>query len=230
MAARVAILFRALEPWAELGPESISRLVEAGDIHEFSNRSTIQTRHENAGDLLMPLTGEVVVRLGASAKRGLVCGVRGPGQPVVEGLGWRRFGPHTAQMVARGRVELHRVPASALDAILEADPRVSDCLLTTVNRRLADLQRQIEEIVTLPVDVRVARFIVREARQIGADHAERKPIPRRYDVDTVAGLLGTVREEVTRAHTRLTRQGLLAFDRRTYVVQDWPALRRLAGL
>jgi CRP/FNR family transcriptional regulator len=118
------------------------------------------------------------------------------------------------------------IPRRDLEALLEASPAFARALLSVVARRVRALVELVEEVTLHGVPERLAAFLFAHARREGADGASPFAIVRSLAVETVAGRLGTVREEVQRALRLLADEKIIELSRREIVVVDLARLER----
>ncbi len=130
-------------------------------------------------------------------------------------------GPYPAHAEAELDSETLALPQAALEALLDARPRLSRALLGTRGRRLRKLVGLIERLSFQEVVQRLALVLV--------DRAD-AGVP--FDLPTNAELaasLGTVPELASRNLSRLAQQGLVRLDGRRVIDVDLGGLRALAS-
>ena len=107
-------------------------------------------------------------------------------------------------------------PRRDLDALLASNGPFAGAFLVLVAKRVRALVELVEGIVLRGVP----------ERREGASQGEPFAITRSLAVETVAGRLGTVREEVQRALRLLADEKIIALSRREIVILDLERLER----
>ena len=97
-------------------------------------------------------------------------------------------------------------------------------LLRLVSRRLKRMVDLAEDLALKAVHNRLASFLFTNAIREGATSDAPFTLERDLALETVAGRIGTVREEVSRALNEFKKQGLIDFTRKEITILDLPAL------
>jgi CRP-like cAMP-binding protein len=106
---------------------------------------------------------------------------------------------------------------------LRASPEVGIALLRELSRRLRRADEQIGSLVLLDVNGRVAELMLRLADEEGSER-----ITRKLTHATIAQMIGSSRETVSRTMRELQDRGLLKVTRQDITVTDRPGLQALA--
>lgn len=134
--------------------------------------------------------------------------------------------PHDAQ--AHGETTLLCVPRADFLDLLARHRDLAEALLRLNCGRVRALSGQLDEVVRLPLAVRVARQLRLLLRGYGVPQGEGRRIGLRLAQEDLAQLLGASRQRVNGALRALERDGIVALDARGIVVRDAAALDRAA--
>jgi CRP-like cAMP-binding protein len=109
-----------------------------------------------------------------------------------------------------------------------AHPQISLAALKTLARRLRNCAALVETLSLHDVDRRLARLLLDQARL----HGTRKGTRIEFDIgmthQQIAARIGSVREVVSRAFSRLQQAGHVTADGKRIVILDEPAFRAWA--
>ncbi len=108
---------------------------------------------------------------------------------------------------------------------LQDSPRIALGLLQALSRRLRRADDKIGGLVLLDVHGRVARLLLELA-----DEHDGARIPRKVTHHTIAQMIGSSRETVSRTIREFQDKGLIEVSRKDIAIQDRPQLEQLAGL
>lgn len=106
---------------------------------------------------------------------------------------------------------------------LRASPEVAIALLRELSRRLRRADDQIGSLVLLDVNGRVAELLLRLADEEGSEK-----ITRKLTHATIAQMIGSSRETVSRTMRDLQDRGLIAVTRQDITLTDRPGLAGLS--
>jgi CRP/FNR family transcriptional regulator len=131
--------------------------------------------------------------------------------------------------VARTTTELSRLPNRTVVELIGRSPELACAVMSSMRFCLEHTSDVLFNVSLRSVEERLAAFVMSEVERQRGKSKSPQVIERRLDVGTIASMLGTVREEITRAQARLRERGVLDIDRRRVTVLDPDALERLAG-
>jgi CRP/FNR family transcriptional regulator len=214
LAALQRIRYLTGVPDAELGAllgASVLRLVRRGQ--------TIFEEGAPADGIVVVLAGRVKLVRRSRGGREQILHAEGPGATLAE-VPTFDGGGYVATAVAVDDARLLVVPRAALMALCRRNQSVALGVIAVLARRLRGFAGLIEDLALRDVTARVAAWLAAEA---GADGAV--PSATR---DEIAARVGTVRELVSRALTRLVRAGVVERRRRALRVRDAARLNAIA--
>jgi CRP/FNR family transcriptional regulator len=111
-----------------------------------------------------------------------------------------------------GRDDFHR--------LLLEQPRIAQAALKVLATRLRNCASLVETLSLHDVDRRLARLILLEARTRGRPTGRGMEVEYTLTHQQVASRIGSVREVVSRAFSRLQQAGLVRVDGKTIVIPD----------
>jgi CRP-like cAMP-binding protein len=199
------------------------RLVAAAVLRPLAARQPLFSRGDDADGLYAVLDGAIRVSGSSEAGREALL-------TLLEPPGW--FGeistfdgqPRTHDAVAETEALVLHVPGAALDEILEAEPRWwRDLgLLVTSKLRLAFVA--MEDMVLLPIGVRLARRLALMAEGYGEREHERRTV--QLSQEQLAQMLATSRQTANQLLKDLEARGLIRLSYGSIEILDLEGLRR----
>ena len=131
--------------------------------------------------------------------------------------------PRSAHVIAMEDSTVLALRREDFRARLRNSPEVAIALLRELSRRLRRADDQIGSLVLLDVNGRVAELLVRLADEEGGDR-----ITRKLTHATIAQMIGSSRETVSRTMRELQDRGLVAVTRQEITLTDRPGLGALS--
>jgi CRP/FNR family transcriptional regulator, cyclic AMP receptor protein len=117
-----------------------------------------------------------------------------------------------------------------LERIIEQKPQVGIRLVHMLSERLRSYEARMEDITLKDVPARLANIILLLCEEEGVMAPRREiKIPHHYTHERLGTMIGSNREAVTRAFSKLQDEGAIELRRRLIYVQDIDALRRVAN-
>ncbi len=115
-----------------------------------------------------------------------------------------------------------------LERLVLEYPRVGLRMIRVLGERLRLCEARLEDIGRKDVPARLASLLLQLAESEGVMTSEGPMIPARYPHRQLATMIGTSRESVTRAFSRLRKAGAVELRHRHVHVKDVEALERAA--
>jgi CRP/FNR family transcriptional regulator, cyclic AMP receptor protein len=206
---------------------------EAADLHAAGRRRaygpgvTLFHEGDDAGPVVVLLTGRVKVStLGGSGREAIVA-VRGPGDLIGE-LSAIDGGPRSATVTTLEPTEVLLVAGSAFARFLETHLRIALVLLRMVAGRLRYADSQQAQFATQDVVGRVATRLLELGARFGVADGERIEIELPLSQEELAAWTGSSREAVSKALQQLRTLHIVETGRKHITVLDPDALRRRA--
>jgi CRP-like cAMP-binding protein len=183
-------------------------------------RGSVIVFEEDPGDALYVVAaGQVKVVLVAEDGREVILSVLGPGSFFGE-MAILDEGPRSAHVIAMEESNLLILRRDDFHARLRAMPEVAISLLKEISRRLRRADEKIGSLVLLDVNGRLAHLLLRLADEERGDR-----ITRRLTHHTIAQMIGSSRETVSRAMRALVGRNVIEVTRTAILLRDRGALR-----
>ena len=209
-------LFHSL-PEAEIAP--------FGDLmreRSYPKGSVILFEDDPGDALYVVASGQVKVVLIGEDGREVILSVLGEGTFFGE-MALLDDEPRSAHVIAMEDSVVLALRREDFRARLRASPEVGIALLKELSRRLRRADDQIGSLVLLDVNGRVAELLVRLATEEGGER-----ITRKVTHATIAQMIGSSRETVSRTMRELQDRGLIAVTRQDITLTDRPGLQSLS--
>jgi len=196
-----------------LPPDGIAALAGRCALRDARRGATIFEEGAEATGLWVILAGRVKLVRTSPRGREQVLHVESAGATLAE-VALFDGGGYVASAVAAEDSRLLFVPRDALVALCLREPRVALGVIDVLARRLRTFASLIEDLSLRDVTSRLARFLLAESRRTGSR------VVLTGTRDEVAARLGTVRELVSRALSRLGAAGVIEVRGRQIMVKD----------
>jgi CRP/FNR family cyclic AMP-dependent transcriptional regulator len=210
--------------FAHLSEEEIAAI--AGVMREkvYPQNSVIVFEDDPGDAMYVVASGQVKVVLVGDDGREVILSVLGAGDffgemALIDDL------PRSAHVIAMEDSKLIVLYRDDFFRCLEQSPRIALGLLRALSRRLRRADDKIGGLVLLGVHGRIARLLIELA-----DQGDGSVISRRITHHTIAQMVGTTRETVSRTIKDLADRQLVDVTRKTIEIRDRPGLEAAAGL
>ncbi len=117
-----------------------------------------------------------------------------------------------------------------LERLVRGNPEVGIKMIRVLSERLRLCETRLEDVTLKEVPARLASLILQLAASEGIMTHEGPQIPTHYTHRQIATMIGSSRETVTRAFTKLRRAGAVELKDRHIYVKDTEALKHAAEL
>jgi CRP-like cAMP-binding protein len=208
---------------------------EAADLHAAGRRRsygahvTLFHEGDDAGPVVVLLSGRVKIATIGGAGREAIMAVRGPGDLIGE-LSAIDGGPRSGTVTTLEPADALLVPGSAFATLLERRPRIALVILRMIAGRLRYADSQQTQYATHDVVGRVAQRLVELGERFGETAGDgRIEIALPLSQEELASWTGSSREAVSKALQLLRSLHIVETGRKHITVLDPDALRRRAG-
>lgn len=220
-------LLRDVPVLVHLPAPDLQALAEAAEVRKVARGAHLFSEGDRAEGLFVVRTGEMkLVKSGRDQREQIIYLAR-PARPIIEGV---RFdgGNYPASAIAMRQGSVLLISNQVIAALGEKRPSIYKAVIDLRARRTDRNLRLVSDISLRTVPARLASFLcwlVAERRARGEDP---RHLVRDLTTETVAGRLGTVREEISRGLALLERQGALKVTPDMIEVLDAEKLESIA--
>lgn len=213
--------------FAGLSPQDRDALERRASLRKFAVGETLFAQGETGDELFVIIKGRVKVWRTSEDGGALTLTLLGRDQPIGT-LGAAEDRCNHATATAVTQVETLSWPVEGLRQLMEHNPVLTANVLRTVTNYAEQLIERLEEVASVPVELRIARTLLRMARRIygeaAADGCE-LPLSRQDLAELTSATLPTV----SRIMSRWRGDKLIAGTRGRVKLLDTTALKRIAG-
>jgi CRP-like cAMP-binding protein len=207
----------------DLSEAELARFAEVTREREYPRNSVILFEDDPGDALYIVSAGQVKVVLIGEDGREVILSVLGDGDFFGE-MSLIDDEPRSAHVIAMKDSQLLVLRRDDFQAQLQQHPSVALKLLRVVVQRLRRADEKIGSLVLLDVNGRVAQLLLDLAEESGGPR-----ITRKLTHHTIAQMIGSSRETVSRAMRELVERGLIEVSRREITITNGDALRALTG-
>lgn len=202
-------------------------LVEAAKLRKVPRNDALFQQGQEAEGLFVVRSGEIKVTRVAGDGREQIFYIARPGRPIVEGV---RFdaGAYPASAVALRPTTAWLVANPVLQKLGTQRPAIFTALVDLRAKRADRNMVLITDLSLRTVPARLASFICTLMAVESSHGGDPTAFARELTTETVAGRLGTVREEVSRALALLEREGALRVSPQRIEIIDSDRLKSIA--
>ena len=216
-------VLRRVPLFSDLSEADLQRFAEVAREREYPKNSVILFEDDPGDALYIVSSGQVKVVLIGEDGREVILSVLGDGDFFGE-MALIDDEPRSAHVIAMKDSQLLVLRRDDFQAQVEQHPKIALKLLRVLVERLRRADEKIGGLVLLDVNGRVARLLLDMADEGGSAR-----ITRRLTHHTIAQMIGSSRETVSRAMRELVDRGLIEVSRREIVVKAREALEAMAG-
>lgn len=209
--------------FSQLSPADLQRVIEVAREKSYPRNSVILFEDDPGDALYVVARGQVKVVLIGDDGREVILSVLGEGEFFGE-MSLLDDEPRSAHVIAMEDSDLLVLRREDFEGILATNPQIALALLREMTRRLRRADEKVGALVLLDVTGRVARLLLELADDSGGDR-----ITRRLTHHTIAQMVGSSRETVSRTMRDLVSRGHIAVNRREIQICDRAALQAASG-
>jgi len=224
VALAVAERLRRVPLFHQLNEAELERVARAAREKSYPKHSVILFEDDPGDALYVVLRGQVKVVLVGEEGREVILSILKEGDFFGE-MALIDDQPRSAHVIATEESHLIVLRRDDFRQCLEESPRIALGLLQALSRRLRRADDKIGGLVLLDVNGRVARLLLEMADEHDGQH-----IPRKVTHHTIAQMIGSSRETVSRTMREFADQGLVEVSRQSIALKDRSRLEQLSGL
>jgi len=222
-ADRIAARLRQVPLFAHLTDPELQRIGEVARTRAFPKQSVILFESDPGDALYVVRGGEVKVVLTGEDGKEVILSILKDGDFFGE-MSLIDDRPRSANVVATVDSMLLVLRREDFQACLEENPRIAFGLLRELSLRLRQADEKIGGLVLLDVNGRIARLLLTLA-----DEHDGLSVPRTVTHHTIAQMIGSTRETVSRALREFQDRQLIRVTRDRIAVVDRAGLEHLAS-
>lgn len=207
----------------DLSEAELARFAEVTREREYPRNSVILFEDDPGDALYIVSSGQVKVVLIGEDGREVILSVLGDGDFFGE-MSLIDDEPRSAHVIAMKDSHLLVLRRDDFQVQLQQHPSVALKLLRVLVQRLRRADEKIGSLVLLDVNGRVAQLLLDLAEESGGPRLTRK-----LTHHTIAQMIGSSRETVSRAMRELVERGLIEVSRREITITNADALRAMTG-
>lgn len=211
-------VLRAVPLFASLSEADLQAFADLCRERSYPRGSVIVFEDDPGDAMYLVASGQVKVVLIAEDGREVILSVLGE-RAVFGEMSVIDAEPRSAHVIAMENSTLFVLRREDFQNRLRMSPEVGIALLKELSRRLRRADEKIANLVLLDVNGRVASLLLRMAEEEGGDR-----ITQRLTHHTIAQMIGSSRETVSRTMRALVDRGVLEVSRRQIILKDRPHL------
>jgi CRP/FNR family transcriptional regulator, cyclic AMP receptor protein len=211
-------------PFRRMEPLQLDEIARALRVQVYRRRELVFASRREVPGILILLDGRVkLIRADPRTGRELILFIVRPGElfgmPESEAS-------EPASAVALDQSVVGRMRAADFERLIQNPEFAAEIARMTANR-LAHVTSRLDELVFRDVPARLARLLLRLARDFPGEHNGAATIDVRLTQQDLADLIGSTRESASLAVNHFKRQGLIDVRQRVIFIRDSERLRSL---
>ena len=209
-----ASFFRKLPLFADLDERELASIVAVAKTRRYAKDDVIFHADESGDVFCLIREGQVKVTMISPEGKEIILALLGPGDFFGE-MALLDDEPRSATVIATEPLDLVNIWRSDFLQILAENFSITRKVLAEISRRLRSASNRIESLATMDVYGRLARFFLDLARDQGKVLDNGYVAVTRPTHQSIANMIGTSRETVSRLIHDLMRQNLLLSEGKT---------------
>lgn len=220
-------LLRDVPVLRDLPAPDLHALAEGNEVRKTVKGAPLFSEGQPAEGLFIVRTGEVKLTKSGRDGREQIIYLARPGRPIVEGV---RFdgGVYPATAVAMRTASAILITNDHISALGERRPAIFRAVIDLLAKREAKTLKLVSDLSLRTVPSRLASFLCTLVAARESRGEDARNLVRDLTTETVAGRLGTVREEISRGLALLEREGALKVTPDLIEVVDLARLESIA--
>ena len=207
-------LFRKFSLFAELDDRELLQIANVAKSRRYAKDDVVFHADESGDVFCLIREGEVKVTMISPEGKEIILSMLGPGDFFGE-MALLDDEPRSATVIATEPLEVVTIWRSDFLSLLSENFGLTKKVLAELSRRLRTASNRIESLATMDVYGRLARFFLDLAREDGKALDNGYVAVTRPTHQSIANMIGTSRETVSRLIHDLMKQGLLLSEGKT---------------
>lgn len=220
-------LLRDVPVIKDLPAQDIHALAEGSEVRKAAKGAPLFSEGQAAEGFFVVRTGEIKLTKSGRDGREQIIYLARPGRPIVEGI---RFdgGKYPATAIAMRAASAVLMSNDLLSSLGERRPQILFALMNLLAKRETRTLKLVSDLSLRTVPSRLASFLCTLVAARESRGEDARNLVRDLTTETVAGRLGTVREEISRGLALLEREGALKVTPDLIEVVDVQRLESIA--
>jgi CRP/FNR family transcriptional regulator, cyclic AMP receptor protein len=214
-----AALFRKFPLFADLDDRELAAVAAVAKARRYAKDDVVFYEDESGDVFFLIREGQVKVTMISPEGKEIILSLLGPGDFFGE-MALLDDEPRSATVVATQPLELMAIWRSDFLQILADNFSITRKVLAEISRRLRSASSRIESLATMDVYGRLARFFLDLAKEQGKVLDTGYVAVTRPTHQSIANMIGTSRETVSRLIHDLMRQNLLLSEGKTIYLKS----------
>ncbi len=207
-------LFRRFALFAELDDRELQSVAAVAKSRRYAKDDVVFHADESGDVFCLIKEGQVKVTMISPEGKEIILSMLGPGDFFGE-MALLDNEPRSATVVATEALEIVTIWRNDFLQILSENFSITKKVLAELSRRLRNASNRIESLATMDVYGRLARFFLELARENGKVLENGYVAVTRPTHQSIANMIGTSRETVSRLIHDLMKQNLLLSEGKT---------------
>jgi CRP-like cAMP-binding protein len=206
--------FRKFTLFAELDDRELASIAAVAKARRYAKDDVVFHADESGDIFCLIKEGQVKVTMISPEGKEIILSLLGPGDFFGE-MALLDNEPRSATIIATEPLEIVTIWRSDFLHILSENFSITQKVLAELSRRLRNASNRIESLATMDVYGRLARFFLDAARERGKVLENGYVAVTRPTHQSIANMIGTSRETVSRLIHDLMKQNLLLSEGKT---------------
>jgi CRP/FNR family cyclic AMP-dependent transcriptional regulator len=211
--------FRKFTLFAELDDRELSSIAAVAKSRRYAKDDVVFHADESGDIFCLIKEGQVKVTMISPEGKEIILSMLGPGDFFGE-MSLLDNEQRSATVIATEPLELVTIWRSDFLQILQENFTITKKVLAELSRRLRRASNRIESLATMDVYGRLARFFLELAREQGKSLDNGYIAVTRPTHQSIANMIGTSRETVSRLIHDLMKQNLLLSEGKTVYLRE----------
>jgi CRP-like cAMP-binding protein len=208
------VFFRKFALFSELDDKELAAIAAVAKSRHYAKDDVVFHADESGDVFCLIREGQVKVTMISPEGKEIILTMLGPGAFFGE-MALLDDEPRSATVVATEPLEVVTIWRSDFLSILQENFSITRKILAELSRRLRKMSNRIESLATMDVYGRLARFFLDLAAESGKPLENGFVAVTRPTHQSIANMIGTSRETVSRLIHDLMRQDLLLSEGKT---------------
>lgn len=218
---------RNIALFSELSIEQLRKVTSFSKIKKFKKNDFLFHKGDFYNGFFILLKGSVkVYKITAEGRESVVHIVKPLSAfadiPLFDGSNY----PANAQSLEESLLIF--IPKEGFYKLISENPEIALKMLAGFSKRLKSLVTQIEDLTSLEVSNRLAKYILKEIKTSGSEKLAEPFIRLSPPKSTIASYLGTITETLSRTFKKLQNDGIIRVVGKKIFVKDLKRLKELA--